>query len=432
MNRVFRVAFREYNYNLRRPAFLFTAFGTPLMIVGIWVLIFTVFDNTGPDFSEFDTVGYVDNAAIIVEDSLNTDDDPDFVFQPYENEASANSALESEALDAYFVIPADYITAGTVQRYANGDVPEDLNSTFQQLIAQNISQDLEVGFPAERLVEPFSDMTVFLQDTGRELSSEAVPVLLLTPMFFAILFWLVIQTTSTFMMTSLVQEKSNRILEVLVTSITPLQMIGGKIIGLGLLGLTQIIVWLVLALLFFIVGPSTDALSFLEGFSIPFDLFLAGIVYFLLGYFLIAALLAGIGVLVGTEQQSNQYAAIVNLIGYFIPLAFFTTFIETPDAAIPTILSILPLTAPFSMVLRVGFGAVPAWQLALSIGVQIVIILIVTYASAKIFRWGMLMYGKQFTLRDITDVIFGNREMGVTNEQLERDTGDTMKEATAQ
>jgi len=241
--------------------------------------------------------------------------------------------------------------------------------------------------------------------------------------FFAILFTIAVQTTSSFLVNGLVQEKTNRIMEILVTSISPMQLLLGKILGLGTLGFTQVGVWVIVAAGFYVFGPQIEFLSIFEGVALPVDLILVGVLYFIMGYFFVASILAGIGVIAGSEQQGNQYAVIITMSGYFVNLFVLTRFIEDPNGTVPTILSMIPFTAPMAMVIRVGFTAVPLPEIALSLAILFVSTLIVAWAAGKVFRWGLLLYGKKITPRDILSVIRGQPEPGVTATDLQRQEG---------
>ncbi len=419
MSKLWLVIRREYLYNIRRKSFLWGAFGTPLFIVAMWGAIILLTGNDSTTTSDLNQLGYVDNAGIIMTDTLP---DSIFTFIRYADEEEAQAALTAEQIDAYYVIAADYMASGAVQRYANGDAPDGANFDLRLLLITNLSAGLETPFPAERLLNPSPDFRIQMQDTGREMASTGLVVLLMLPLFFAIMFSIAGQTTGSFLMNGLSQEKTNRIMEILVTTITPMQMLLGKVIGLGLLGLTQVTIWVVAVVGILTLGPQIESLAFLDGISVPPDLIFYGIIYFILGYFFNGSILAAIGVVAGSEQQSNQYAAIVNLTGYLIPIFLLTSFIQDSNGVIPVILSIVPITAPLSMIVRVGLGAVPAWQLVASIGLLTISTVIVAWASAKVFRWGLLMYGKKFSLRDLSGVILGNREMGVTKAESQEVT----------
>ena len=137
---------------------------------------------------------------------------------------------------------------------------------------------------------------------------------------------------------------------------TPFQLLFGKIIGLGLLGLTQLVIWMVCRLDHAAARAATP--DFLTGITIPPDLLIVGVVYFLLGYFLLASVMAGIGVVVGSEQESRQFAAIFGIV-LVIPFFLITSFITDPNGAVVTFLTLFPFTSPMSMILRMGFSAVP-------------------------------------------------------------------------
>ncbi|MFW5709283.1 MAG: ABC transporter permease [Chloroflexota bacterium] len=425
MRRVWVIVKREFMYNLRRPSFLFAAFGTPFIVVGLWVLIFAVIDIQSDTGTEDLTFGYVDNAGVIVDESPTTlpvdeeapEDSRLFTFNAFADAESARAALDAEEIEAYFLISQSYLQDGSVERYGVEDVPDSANDVFRRFLIANLRQEIDtelVSGLSARLNQPVDEMDVFLLDSGRELQEDSLPILLLLPIFFAVIFFMSVQTTSTFLMNGLVEEKKNRIVEIIITTITPMQLLLGKIIGLGLLGMLQVSIWAGVVLAAFLLGPQLEFLSILEGTEIPIDIIALAVVYFVLGYFSIAGMLAVVGVLAGTEQQGNQYGAFFTLPGYLIPLLVLTTFITDSNGTLPTVLSLIPITAPVSMIIRVGYAAVPVWQIALSMGLLLLTTLLAAWISARLFRWGLLMYGKQFSVRDLIRVITSNQQPEVT------------------
>jgi len=423
---------REYLRNLRRPAFLFAAFGTPAIIVGLWIAIFFFLggDDEERDFSQLGFVNNTETLALPDETSIELGDGDDaitYTLAAFPDEDSARAALDAnedtdgaQGIAAYFVVTQDYRSTGNVQRFSYGEAPVDVDQAFERVLLDALRTELGIALPVERLAQPRENQALIIQSSGREITENTLPVLLLTPIFFAIIFTLSAQTTSTFLVNGLVEEKTNRIMEIMVTTVSPFQLLLGKIIGLGLLGLTQVTVWVLLGVGVFTVGAELELLSVFADAEFPVDLIVVGVVYFVLGYFFLASILSGIGVLAGSEQQGNQYATFISLGGYFVVIALIVTFITDPNGTVPVILSLVPFTAPMAMVIRVGFAAIPAWQFVASISIFIVSIIFVSWASAKVFRWGLLMYGKQLKPKDILAVIFGNREMGTTSEQLNR------------
>jgi ABC-2 type transport system permease protein len=425
VHKILLIARREAGYNLRRPAYLFSAFGTPLMIVGLWVVILLA--SAGGEAETIDNTQYgiVQNTTVITEPEPtvefdDNDDEAETVvhrFTFYETVEAAESALESEAIAAYYVLPQDYRQTGLVERYSLADnVPAQANRALRDVLVRNLALEVDISDPyAGLLDDPVRELRVTLLDTGRELTAAALPVLILTPVFLGIVFFLAIQTTSNFLMNGLVEEKKNRIIEIVMTTVTPFQLLLGKVLGLGALGFIQIFIWVGAALLFFILGPQVEALSFLEDVPLPIDIIVVGLVFFSVAFFLIAGFLSAVGVLAGSEQQSNQYAFIPLIPLYFVPLFTLTEFFTSPDGTVATFLSIFPLTSPLSMIMRMGFTAVPLWQMALSLVLLILVTVLVVYLAARIFRWGLLLYGKTITWRDILNVLRTNGDIALQN-----------------
>lgn len=401
---IWKVAGREFRYNLRKPSFLFSAFGTPLFIFAIWFVIFLIETGGGASPDLNNVFGYVDQSAILsgetLTDTVEIDDDESrtYTFRPFADADAAEAELEAGEIDAYYVIPADYEQGGIVQRFSLGDIPNSVDWALNRLVSSHLGERAGVD-PAfiPLLGNPVEEMRVTLLDSGREFDGEFPVLLFLFPMALGIIFFMSAQTNSQFLMTGLVEEKQNRIIEILVTTIKPIELLLGKVVGLGGLGLLQFTVWMVLILVVLLLAPFVGLLS---GFSIadlPIDLIFVGLIYFTLGYFLLASALAAVGVLVGNEQQSNMFVLIFMVPFYFVPLFSLTTFFEAPNGAYVTFISIFPLTSPLSMMLRMGVGMVPVWQIVLG-GVLLTITTIITaWLAGRIFRWGLLLYGVKIT-----------------------------------
>jgi len=441
MPKLLRIAQREYLYNLRRPAYLFSAFGTPLIILGLWGLIFAFFPD-GSSETDFSRLGVVDNNPQITIDAatmitLPADEDGEaesYTLIPFESAEAAQNALDAfdadpespDGIAAYFIISQNYRSDGRIEVISYEELPfGGPRAAFDQFLLGQLTEDISVELPVDRLTDPVDELTVLALDSDRETTEASLPVIVLIPLFFAITFWIALQTTGSFMVNGLVQERSNRIVEIIVTTVSPLQIMLGKIIGLGLLGLTQITMWGGLVLVFLLVAPQFEFFSILDGVSLPIDLFVIGFVFFIFGYFFFASLLAAVGVLASTEQQGNQYTVFVTMPGYFLVIFSIAPFIEDPGGTFPLVLSMLPITSPMAMIIRVGFSSVPLWQIGLSLGILLVSTVIVAWAGAKIFRWGLLMYGKKITPRDLISVIFGNVDSGTTISQEQEKEAET-------
>lgn len=402
MNKMWIVARREYLYNLKRPSFLFAVFGVPLFTFVMWALIFAVTAANEQDTQQIGGVGYVDQAGVLDNMTL-PETEADVTppkLAPFDSEDAARTALDAKNIGAYFVVPADYMSTGQVSTYSYSGIPEALKNYIEKLMQVNVSRQLSVNVPLERIHDPVN-MTIHVTDSGRNLTEANIPALIFMPLIFAMVFMMASGVTSGFLMNGVVEEKTNRIMEILVTSITPMQMLVGKVIGLGLLGLTQILVWGVAAVVLLNLGQS---LPFLQGIAIPVDLMLIFLVYFILSYFLLSGLMAGIGAVAGSEQESRQWSSVISLL-WAVPFFFVTSFLSDPNGTVPLVLTLIPFTAPMTVLLRLGFASVPAWQIILSLAILLLTMVFIVWASARLFRWALLRYGKRASLRDVIQAI---------------------------
>lgn len=392
MAKMWSVALREYLFNLRRPSFLFAVFGVPLFTLVMWAVIFLVIDAAENNVDELGMVGYVDQSSLLLDSPPMNGEN----FVAYSTPDAARQALDEKTIGAYFVLAEDYLTTGMVDTYSYGSIPDALRSRIRAFLRGSIAEQLGADVPLERITNPVN-LTIHAEDSGRNLTESNVPALVLMPMIFALVFIMASGVTSGFLMNGVVEEKTNRIMEILVTSVTPMQLLAGKIIGLGVLGLTQMVIWGVAGVVMINLGQS---LPFLEGIAFPTDMALLALLYFVLSYFLIASLMAGVGVIANSEQESRQFSSIISLI-WVIPFFFTVQFIEDPNGIVPIILTLFPFTAPISVLMRLGFAAVPAWQIIVSLLILTVTTIFLAWASARVFRWGMLRYGKRLGLREI-------------------------------
>ena len=188
-------------------------------------------------------------------------------------------------------------------------------------------------------------------------------------------------------------------MEILATSITPVQMLWGKILGLAGLGLVQVAVWGAAGAM--LLSRGSSIWSGLANVSIPTPLLVWGPFYLLLGYLLFGALLAGIGAAVTSMQEGQQISGIVSLIAA-VPVLLSVSFFSNANGTVPTILSMLPFTSPIAMVMRIPLADVPVWQIGLSLLLLVAGTLLIVWIAAQVFRLGLLMYGKRLGLRTLS------------------------------
>lgn len=394
MNRAFLVARREFVTNVRRRSFLFTAFGLPLLIIAAQFAVGYFVQTQTQTTGILGQIGYVD---LTPDHLLGMAVRKPVEFREFSRQEDARAALVAGEIGAYFVVPMDYVTEGAVHAYSTKDIPRGIEEQMSSFLTDNLLADLPVE-RANRLRNP-GNLTIATLDQAKEIrGDEAAIAAIFLPIIFAVLLMMSIFTTSGFLLQGVVEEKENRLVEILMTSITPVQMLWGKILGLGGLGLLQIIVWAMAGAL--VLSQGSSLWSGLENLTIPTPFLLWGSVYVLFGYVLFGALLAGIGAAVTSMQEGQQIAGIFSVIAA-APLFLSVTFFNNANGTIPVALSLLPFTAPVAMVMRLPLADVPLWQIGLSLLLLALTTLLIVWTAAQVFRIGLLVYGKRLGLRTL-------------------------------
>jgi len=401
MHRIGLIARYEFLSNIRKRSFLVASIGMPIFTVIIFVIIALVAVDSETNVDRFAKVGMVDQSGVIANlailDGTLADGERPIEFIAFADANSARAALDASDIGAYFVLEADYYTTGRVVLVSSSGSPEALTDRLNLLLIRNLSTGIDPTL-LERILDP-TTRSVRDLSTGRLLPPEGIIFLVLTPIIFAAIFMIAGTTTSGYLMSGVVEEKTNRIMEILITAVTPMQLLAGKILGLGLLGLFQLVIWAVLGVVGGVLSQSLSS-DVLSGFYIAPDLLALMIIYFLLGYFTLATVMAGIGAVVGSEQESRQFSGIVTLL-FVVPFIAFVTFIIDPNGVVPTVLSIIPLTSPTSMIMRASFTIVPPEQLLLSLALLVAFNLLVLWVSARIFRLTLLLVGNPLSARQL-------------------------------
>ena len=335
--------------------------------------------------------GYVDASRIIK--ALPKDLIPR--LKSFSSEADANKAFTAGEISGYYLISVDYLKTGNVV-YARADYNPMTGLSQANAIGRAIDFNL-VGqdFPLfARLQQPVNLEVV---RTGNEPNRDSGNMLtFFLPYTIALFFYIMIFSSASLMLNSITGEKQNRVLEILMTSVTPTELLSGKIVALGLAGLLQTIVWSSAGVA--LLQVSGKSLGLPAAFQLPNSIIVWGGVFFLLGYALYGSLMAGLGALVPNLKEASQ-ATTVMIIPMLIPLVFVSALISDSNGTIATVLSLIPLTAPVAMMTRLAAGTVPVWQVMLAIGLLVMMILLVIRAVAGMFRAQNLLSGQVFSLK---------------------------------
>jgi ABC-2 type transport system permease protein len=252
------------------------------------------------------------------------------------------------------------------------------------------------GPEAEALLTPITLDAVHIEKGKEGVSGAAI---FATAVAMVMLLYAVVLIYGVAVMRSVIEEKSSRIIEVLLSSVTAKELLAGKILGVGAVGLTQILIWIIFAVAFAVSGMMA-AKSFVSEIHIPTAGFIFFGVFFLLGYFLYSAMYAAIGSMVTTDQEAQQmqWPAMVPII---LAVFLMNPVIQQPNSQLAFWLSIIPFFAPLLMLVRVLVEEPPVWQLALCLGLMLATIYGLLSLASRIYRVGILMYGKRPTLPEL-------------------------------
>ncbi len=415
MKKIYLILRYELRKAFSRRSYVFVGFGIPLIAVLIVAVVAVgrrdSVVETLPvveEVKEFEIEGYVDLVGLI---SAIPEDLPQDIFVAYPSEDTAAQALNEGEIYAYYIIPEDYLEQGMVIYVNTGANPFESDSQGWMmrwtLLVEMLGGDLElaslvlnpVELTVERRGEETSPDRYSEDDCSRPgPACRSNPLIEMLPMIMVVIFFVSLTMNSGMLLSNISGEKQNRTMEILMLSITPQQMLAGKMLGLGTAGLLQSGVWI--GALWTMLRIGGGVMSLPPEFHLPARLIAVWLIYFLLGYALYASLMAGIGALVPDIRAGSQASGLVMIpliIGYMLSVMPFS--VEAPNGVLVTTISLFPLTSPVAMVMRMTVAAVPLWQLALSLGLLVVTVILVIRAVGKVFRTQMILSGQPFTVR---------------------------------
>lgn len=426
---------REYTTKVRKKSFLITSLIVPIIIGVAFFIMIQLATNIG---SRAQRVAVIDHTGGIVMPFLQDNKSNTYTDCSTEREEDIKGNLEARDLDVLLVVSElDSLNNVSLQAYSR----KPLNVEFSGMVNRQVNEAIEaykistykdIENLREIIESVRSDvsMTEFLMDeSGNESVSES-GVYMGVSMVMGIFIFMFITMFGAMVMSSVIEEKSSRVVEVLISSAKATELMFGKIIGVALVALTQFVLWIlltigILTLLGYLTGGfgGGDASAMMEMagagdlqgltanggdaaviFStlvkIPWGtMILSFIVYFILGYLLYSSMFAAIGSAVeneGDAQQLQLPLTIPLMIGYMIVFFAF----RNPDSSTVVLGSLIPFTSPIVMLARIPYG-VPAVELIASILILLVTFIVMAWVSAKIYRVGILMYGKKSSFKDL-------------------------------
>ncbi len=415
MNKMLKVIKREYLERVKKKSFLIGTILGPLLMGGI-IFAPMMFMKFTPETEV--KIAVIDQSGVIygeLESALtDTLSDGSAKYRLREIKSNGleiesikkglNQEIESDAIDGYLILPSDVISESKAtffgKRLGNLKTMEKFESVIDNVvISERLKREGLRYDIVGKLVREVKIEMIQVKE-GQEETGKGFDSIFMSTMVFIMMLYMSILMWGIAVQRSVIEEKNNRVIEVMLSSLRPIDLLIGKIIGVGAVGLTQYLIWVTCAIALALYGlslggPVAEVAASLSPATLGYF-----IVFYLLGFFFYATMFAGVGSVCNTDQEAQQLQQPIVLCLVFtiiIPMMI----IQTPDGLFATVLSMIPLFAPIVMFMRINILTPPAWQIVLSILIMIGSIYISALISAKIFRIGILMYGKRPDVREI-------------------------------
>ncbi len=432
MNKTLLIIQREYFSRVKKKSFLLMTFLVPLLFIGMYALVIFIFIKGDDNVKK---IQVLDQSGIFANKLSNKKNlDFQFINGSYEN---AKKEMLSSETDFLLFVPANFESSSNIEIVS--EKKPGLN------IVGDIEDQLETVLLDKRLIQAGIDTAVInqakpqLNINARQITDEgekdaSVGASFVVGFVAAFLIYISLFIYGTQVMRGVIEEKTTRIIEVIVSSVKPFQLMLGKILGIGMVGLTQFLLWIILSAgLATLAGTllinddetqtkveqmgkdraaaaapgagNSDSEMF-NNFSkaattVDFPYILGTFLfYFLGGYLIYSALFAAVGSAVDNETETQQFMLPITLPLIFTFIIGMNFIVNNPDSPLSFWLSMVPFTSPIAMMIRIPFG-VPAWELALSMTLLIGGFLFTTWVAARIYRVGILMYGKKTSYKEL-------------------------------
>jgi ABC-2 type transport system permease protein len=422
--KIWTIIQHEYLSKIKSKGFILGTILAPLGIVLIYgaVILVTVMSagQTTKKIAVLDKTGKI-GAELVARDTSK-------FFSTDKSEEELRNQVLDLTLDGFLVLDEKFLLTGEANVFTSGGgglgFITSIEDNAEDIIVNQILSEIGANKDIIDLVNRGVSITTkkVTVDGAKDDYSEMLAFLgyALGFMIYGLMF-----TYGSFVMRGVIEEKANRIVEVIASSAKPFEIMFGKVVGIGAVGLTQVLFWLILLIILFAFGgtiaqmfigqPDTAAMAgnmggsqpeqaelikFFENFSMSPWILVAFVFYFLSGYFIYSSLFAAVGSAVDQESDASQLSMPVAL-PIIIPIMFIPNVMSNPDGTLATVLSLVPFFTPILMIARVAATDVPFWQIALSVVLLAATFLLCLWVASKIYRVGILMYGKKPTFKDL-------------------------------
>jgi ABC-2 type transport system permease protein len=426
MNKIGLIIQREYLTRVKKRSFLLTTILVPIIIIGFYAAIIAISIAGSSDVQKVaivDQAGLFDNGLPDEKDDKNA-----YAIINNETEQSFKEKYHQLGYSSFlFIPPIDIANPSGIKLHSQSS----LSLTAKGKIENRLNKAIERKRLAVAKIDPEkynainSDISIDNTIDSEKGEKKSVAGVAYAVSFAAgLLIYMILLIYGMMVMRGVMEEKMNRIAEVIVSSVKPFQLMLGKVVGIGAVGLTQFAIWIILVIMLQFVlplifpamfhqiaaqaannpaqGNGSALLTVTEGLkNLPFGRILfCFIFYFFGGYLLYASLFAAVGSVVSEDQQEAQQLTFPIMMPIILGFVIMTKAVNDPDSSLAVFGSLFPFTSPIVMMGRVTYE-VPLWQLAASMLLLILTFLFMTWLTAKIYRTGILLYGKKVTWKEM-------------------------------
>jgi len=394
MSKVWLIVERHFRQEVLTRSFLIVLFSMPLFLsftIGLGYLT-TRLERKSTK------LGYVDQAGLVVSTQVPAGRD-EVKLLPLQTREAAQAALEAGQIAAYYVLPADYRQSHKAELVYFLPPPYSASSYFQDVVRRNLLADQPPAV-VERALSG-ANVTVQAIKSHRYYPDGGPGAGQFVPLIASAIFAFLVLTTSGYMMEVLVREKENRTVEVIFTSVSPSQMMAGKIIGTLGIALLQLTVWAVCLAGAVWLGSHVLEISWLQNIHLNWRDLLLILAVALPTYLFIAALMTMIGTTLVESQEVQQVGPLLFLL-LLLPIYLVIPLVQNANAPLAIGMSLFPITSVMTLAMRSILWEVPLWQFALAAAIALTCGIATIWLAGKAFRLGMLRYGQRLTWRELT------------------------------
>jgi ABC-2 type transport system permease protein len=434
MNKIFLVARREFLSRVQKKTFLLTTILVPLLIFVFYAMIIYFSVKTSDDLK----IAIADEANVL-QGKPDSQDDINFELVTHQTATSLNAAMEQKKYTGYIIIPAGYnlMSNEPLQLKSSKTIGlmtrEKIQKSFSALLEQRRLLSLHISKTQLDSIQADNNRITFATPDGKSDTDSKAGISYAVGYISGFFIYIILFIYGTMVMRGVMEEKMNRIAEVIVSSVKPFQLMMGKITGIGAVGLIQFIIWIVLVfglqLLLPLIFPGllhqmqgqpiqpggmqaaqaikdSDLNELMRGLrQVNFSLIIGCFIfYFLGGYLLYSSLFAAVGSAVNEDPQDAQSLSLPVTMPIIFSMVIMFKAVNEPNSGLAVFGSLFPLTSPVVMMARVAHGipeGVTLWELLLSMALLIAGFMGTTWLAAKIYRTGILLYGKKVTWKEM-------------------------------